>query len=93
MSPFMGMEQRYLWRVAAPGATLAVHIESRRAWSGSRFDATLALRRTPLTRGGLARVTARYPAATLRVLALIYGHALALKLKGVPLHPRPQAPA
>ena len=92
VSPFMGMEQRYLWRVAAPGATLAVHIESheleRRA-----FDATLALRRAPLTRSRLTRVTARYPVATLRVLALIYGHALALKLKGVPLHPRPQVSA
>ena len=29
VSPFMGMEQSYLWRVAAPGATLSVHIESR----------------------------------------------------------------
>jgi DUF1365 family protein len=92
VSPFMGMQQRYMWRVAAPGPTLAVHIESheleRRA-----FDATLALRRAPLTRSGLARVTARYPAATLRVLALIYGHALALKLKGVPLHPHPEVRA
>jgi hypothetical protein len=92
VSPFMGMDQRYLWRVAAPGATLAVHIESQER-ERRAFDATLALRRSPLTRGGLARVTARYPAATLRVLALIYGHALALKLKGVPLHPRPQVPA
>jgi len=92
VSPFMGMEQRYLWRVAAPGATLSVHIESREH-ERRAFDATLALRRSPLTRGGLARVTVRYPAATLRVLALIYGHALALKLKGVPLHPRPQVPA
>jgi uncharacterized protein len=92
VSPFMGMDQRYVWRVAAPGQTLSVHIESheleRRA-----FDATLALRRAPLTRSGLARVTARYPAATLRVLALIYGHALALKLKGVPMHPRPEVQA
>jgi DUF1365 family protein len=92
VSPFMGMEQRYFWRVAAPGPTLAIHIESheleRRA-----FDATLALRRAPLTGSHLARVTARYPAATLRVLALIYGHALGLKLMGVPLHPRPEVPA
>ncbi len=92
VSPFMGMRQRYEWRVAAPGPTLSVHIESiereRRA-----FDATLALRRAPLTRSGLARVTARYPAATLRVLALIYGHALALKLKGVPVHQRPKVSA
>jgi len=89
VSPFMGMEQRYLWRVAAPGATLSVHIESQEH-AQRAFDATLTLRRKPLSSGGLASVTARYPAATLRVLALIYGHALALKLKGVPVHPRPR---
>ncbi len=89
VSPFMGMEQRYTIRVAAPGAMLAVHIESHEL-GRLAFDATLALRRAPLTRGGLARVTARYPAATLRMLALIYGHALALKLKGLPLHPHPR---
>ena len=89
VSPFMSMQQRYLWRAATPAATLAVHISSSER--GQRvFDATLALRRAPLTSTSLARVTARYPAATLRVLALIYGHAIALKLKGVPLHPRPQ---
>ena len=92
VSPFMAMEQRYTWRVAAPGPTLSVHIESHER-EGPAFDATLALKRTPFTRGRLAGVTARYPVATLRVLALIYGHALALKLKGVPLHPRPQLPA
>jgi DUF1365 family protein len=39
------------------------------------------------------RVTARYPFATLRVLALIYAHGVALKLKGVPLHPHPRVGA
>jgi DUF1365 family protein len=92
VSPFMGMEQRYTMRVAAPGATAAVHIESHEL-GALAFDATLALRRAPLSGRGLARVTARYPAATLRVLALIYGHALALKLEGVPLHPHPGKPA
>ena len=91
-SPFMGMEQRYILRAAAPGATLAVHIESHEL-GALAFDATLALRRAPLPRPSSARVTARYPAATLRVLALIYGHALALKLEGLPLHPRPEVPA
>jgi uncharacterized protein len=88
VSPFMGMEQRYTMRVAAPGSKLTVHIESHEL-GALAFDATLALRRSPLSSRGLARITARYPAATLRVLALIYGHALRLKLKGVPLHPRP----
>ena len=92
VSPFMAMEQRYLWRVGVPGPTLSVHIESHER-QGPAFDATLMLRRAPFTRGRLASVTARYPLATLRVLALIYGHAAALKLKGVPLHSRPQVPA
>jgi uncharacterized protein len=89
VSPFMGMDHRYEWRLTAPARTLSLHIESHR---GGRlaFDATLALRRRELTRASLARVTARYPFATLRVLALIYAHGVALKLKGVPLHPHPQ---
>jgi uncharacterized protein len=89
VSPFMGMQQRYTIRACSPGSTLSVHIESREH-ERPVFDATLSLRRAPLTRRGLAQVTMRYPAATLRVLGLIYGHALALKLRGVPVHPRPR---
>ena len=90
VSPFMPMDQRYTWRAPAPGETLSVQIESSR--EGRRaFDATLGLRRRRLTRRSLARVTARHPAATLRMLALIYGHAVALKLKGVPVQPHPRA--
>jgi uncharacterized protein len=93
VSPFMDMDHRYDWRVADPGATLSVHIENRRA-SGTladelAFDATLAMRRRPLNRRTLAAVTARYPASTARVLALIYAHALRLKLKGVRVRPHP----
>ena len=89
VSPFMGMDQRYTWKAPAPGPTLSVHIESSE--DGRRaFDATLGLRRRPFTRRALADVSVRYPAATLRMLALIYGHAVALKLKGVPVQPHPQ---
>ena len=88
VSPFMGMDQRYEWRAPAPGPTLSVHIESREG-AQRAFDATLALRRRPLSRRSLADVSARYPASTLRLLVLIYGHAMALKLRGVPVHPHP----
>jgi DUF1365 family protein len=88
VSPFMGMDQRYAWRAPAPGATLSVHIESSEDGKVA-FDATLGLRHVPLTRRSLARITARHPAATVRILALIYGHAIALKLKGVPVQPHP----
>jgi len=89
VSPFMNMAQDYDIRATAPGPTLSVHIESRER--GERaFDATLGLHRRPLTTRTLAEVTARYPAATLRVLALIYAHALVLLVRGV--RPRPHAP-
>lgn len=93
VSPFMGMDQRYLARAATPGQTLSVHIENHRG-ATLEFDATLSLVRRPLTRRTLADATARYPAATVRVLALIYGHALGLALAGVSLrpHPSPGAP-
>jgi uncharacterized protein len=84
VSPFMGMDQRYVLRAAEPGPTLSVHIENREG--GERvFDATLNLRRRPFSRRGLAR----HHGATLRTVALIYAHALALRLKGVPWHRRP----
>jgi uncharacterized protein len=90
VSPFMGMDHRYELRATEPGEALSVHIESHR--SGRRaFDATLALDRRPLTRRTLARVSARWPAASLRTLALIYGHAAGLKLAGVPVHRHPRA--
>jgi DUF1365 family protein len=90
VSPFMGMDHRYDARASLPAQTLSIHISSRRA-GATEFDATLALRRRELTRASIARITARYPLATVRVLALIYAHALGLKLAGVPVHRHPQA--
>jgi DUF1365 family protein len=90
VSPFMGMDHEYHVHASTPGPTLSVHIESSRAQTAV-FDATLSLHRQELTRASLARMTARYPFATVRVLALIYGHALGLKLAGAPFHPHPGA--
>jgi uncharacterized protein len=89
VSPFMGMDHRYTAHVGTPGERLAVHIESRRHGEVA-FDATLALRRHELTRRSAARLALRYPLANVRVLALIYGHALGLKLAGAPVHRRPE---
>lgn len=92
VSPFMGMDQRYDWRAPEPGETLSLHVES--VERGERvFDATLNLRRRPLDRRTLARTTARYPAATQRMLVLIYAHAVVLRLKGVRVKAHPKAVA
>ncbi len=72
VSPFMGMDQRYAVAVGEPGPTLSVHIES--VQEGDRaFDATLKLRRRPFSP----------TLSSLRVLPLIYGHAVVLRAKGV----------
>lgn len=92
VSPFMGMDHVYDARAGAPGQRLWVHIESRRGGEPA-FDAALAMERRALTAASVARLNARFPAATARVLALIYGHALGLKLAGARYHPHPPAVA
>ena len=87
VSPFMPMDQRYTWRAPAPGPTLSVQIESTQN-DHKAFDATLGLKRRPLTRRSLPHDRAP-PRRDPRMLALIYGHAVALKLKGVPVQPHP----
>lgn len=82
VSPFQDMGHRHVWAATAPGATLSVHISNRRHADGATdFDATLALHRRELTPQALRRAVAR-PGGAVRTLGLIYGHALALKLRG-----------
>ncbi len=88
VSPFMGMDHRYAWRLTTPEAHLAVSISSARA--GERvFDANLRLTRAPLDRAALTRVLVRHPAAGLLTLARIYAQGLRLKLKGAPYFRHP----
>jgi DUF1365 family protein len=89
VSPFMPMDLSYTARATTPGETLSVHMESNRAGT-QVFDATLSLSRRELTPDAARRLTVRYPAATVRVLALIYGRALRLKLAGARVHRHPR---
>ncbi len=94
VSPLMGMDYTYDWRLTEPAESLSVHIESTRnggPLDGRRvFDATLSLRRRPIDAGELRRVFARYPIPTVRLTARIYTHALSLRLRGVRWHPHPR---
>jgi DUF1365 family protein len=89
VSPFIGMEGRYDWRVSEPGERLSVRIDERDPDGARLFDATLSLERHELTRAALTRALVRFPAVSLRVLGLIYWNALRLKLAGAPYHPHP----
>jgi DUF1365 family protein len=88
VSPFMPMEQRYHWRFSAPGDRLHVHMENHRG-DERVFDATLALRRAPMTGPVLAGCLARHPWMTASIVTGIYWQALRLWLRGAPFHPHP----
>jgi DUF1365 family protein len=90
VSPFMGMDHVYEARASEPADTVSVHIASQRGGE-TAFDATLALTRRELTPAAVRRLGARYPLATARTLALIYGHAIGLKLAGARIHPHPES--
>ena len=89
VSPLMGMDQTYDWRMTEPAERLSVHIESQDAGGERVFDATLSLRRQELTPHALRRALVRYPFLTARILARIYTHALRLKLRGARYYPHP----
>jgi DUF1365 family protein len=93
VSPLMGMDHTYDWRLSEPGERLSVHIESTRDDGARVFDATLSLQRREITAAELRRALVRYPALTMRLTARIYMHALRLRLRGASYHAHPDAGA
>ena len=90
VSPLMGMDHTYDWRLTQPGEQLLVHIESSESDEKTVFDATLSLNRRELTPSAMRGALLRYPFLTARILARIYTHALALKLRGAHYFPHPK---
>ena len=90
VSPFIGMDNHYDWRVTEPNGQLLVHIDEHDTEGNEVFDVTLSLERSELTRSAMSRALARFPATSLRVVFLIYWNALKLKLKGAPYFRHPE---
>ncbi|MEH1058699.1 DUF1365 domain-containing protein [Micromonospora sp. CPCC 206171] len=86
VSPFFPVDGAYRIRVPPPGERLAVGVTLRRNGT-TAFVAGLTGRRRPGTPGGLLRLAARHPLATLAVSAGIRFHGIRLYLRGLPIHP------
>ncbi len=82
VSPFMPMDQRYAWCIAAPGDRLALAIESSDDRGERVFEAGVAMRRVELSTSSLASALIRTPLMTLSVALGIYWQALVLHLRG-----------
>jgi len=88
VSPFMPMDIDYDWRFNEPADRLNVHMENYRE-GAKLFDATLQLKRSPMTTFNMARVLVKFPVVTVKVVAGIYFEALRLWLKKTPFYTHP----
>jgi len=91
VSPFLAMGMEYAFRLRPPGESVRLRIlESDSA--GPILSATFAGERRDLTSGVIARLLARTPLMTLKVIAAIHYEALRLWFKGLRLADHPPAP-
>jgi DUF1365 family protein len=92
VSPFSDVDVAFDFRLPVPAERLAIRIDD---YTGPdrTLTSTLTGRREPLTSGRLAWYLLKYPLLSLRVVALIHGHAFILWLKRVPWFPKAARPA
>ncbi len=96
VSPFMGMDMDYAFRVVPPvaAATPALGLGIIGSdGAGAVLTAVLTARRRELTDAALLRAFVTLPLVTLKAVAGIGWEALKLWLKGVPWRPLPAPPA
>ncbi|WP_083392636.1 DUF1365 domain-containing protein [Rhodobacter xanthinilyticus] len=90
VSPFQDIAGGYRFNFALSPERVAIRIAQET--EGGGIDTALAGPLRPLTARAILGAALRRPGGALRVLAQIYGHALALKLKGARYRPLPAPP-
>lgn len=87
VSPFMGMDMHYQWKISYQTDRIIVHIEN---WNEKKlFEATLELRHRAFTPGNLAQTLKQWPSMSLSILKGIYWQATRLAVKRVPFYSHP----
>ena len=85
VSPFSSLDICFDFDLRLPGQTLLMHIEDWDA-HGKLLESHLRGARVPLSDRQLLRFALKFPALTLKVIALIHWHALWLAFRRVPWH-------
>jgi DUF1365 family protein len=91
VSPFMGMDALYRFRLNIPAEVLMIGIRATTV-EGIGLAAFLRGRQRPLTDWELLRAVFAMPFMTVNVIASIHIHAMRLWLKGAIFHRKPPAP-
>lgn len=91
VSPFFDVAGSYRFDLTRPGERFALSIRHEDD-QGLLLHAGFTGRRLPWTTRHLGLALARFPLATVKVIAGIHWEALRLWAKGVPFHSRPTAP-
>ncbi|MCH0542111.1 DUF1365 domain-containing protein [Streptomyces sp. MUM 203J] len=90
VSPFHPVDGSYDMYLPPPGDRLALTVRLHRPEDGGRpFTAAVRGRRRPATPSGLLRAAIRHPWSTAAVSAAIRWHGIRLRLRGLPVRPRP----
>jgi hypothetical protein len=92
VSPFLGMDLTYDFRVVPPSGKVSVVVSAANA-RGPVLIASLVGERRALSDWALARALLTHPLLTLKVVGAIHWEALKIWRKGIRLQPRPPAPA
>jgi DUF1365 family protein len=89
VSPFIGMDARYHFRILPPGKTIRLRIHETENGE-PLLAATFAGNARPLTTPGLGACLVKFPLLTFKIVAGIHWEALKLRLKGARFHPSPK---